>query len=400
VLTQGERLLSLAEERIFSLGVDDSASRLSYTNMRYGLAKIISALLERGTDIGETFCVLGPDATITRNIERWNSGFGYGCFIHWPGEGYTREKVIFPEVRPNACGMILAVIDGKPQSKKELLSRICEVKERELFIGGVPIQWDLDKGNHFIETHLVEDSRWDGMPIDSHTALIHTSISEFKSQLYGFEAFGGRWVDTPFGGCYVLEGEAADEYFDRYKRLEVLSREKRRLLLTEIFGDCMVVCNPIHQGLSASNVVRLGVYDSTENSTCPSNTPLFPLALRWDIPVYLMRGFQNLSPGVMAQLGFLGRAEELGITDLMENMNILPHGGGYELVKPLRELEDVHRTKRGLYRIVAKGERPLVFLNPRGLPYTYRGEVVLRAAEEHGLGESMAELRQVCSFKV
>ncbi len=400
VLIQGDRLLRLAEERIFSLEVEDSASKLSYTNMKYGLAKIISVLLEKGTDIGETFCIMGPDATITRNIERWNSGFGYGCLIHWPGEKHTREKLIFPETRPNACGMILGVIDGEPKSKKELLERICEVKEKELFVGGARIKWDLDKSNHFIETHLVENSRLDYLPSDSYTALIHTSISEFKDQLYGFEAYGGRWVETPFNRCYILEGRAAAEYFDRYKKVEALSKEKREIFLKEIFEDSRVICNPIHQGLSAYNVIRLGVYDSTDESTCLWRMPLFPLALRWDIPVYLMKGYRNLSLEVMERLGFLGRAEELGITDLMEKVNILPHGGGYELVKPLGKIEDVLRTKRGFFRVLAKNERPLVFRNPREIPYTYRDRVVLRSIEEHRLGESMAELRQVCSFKV
>jgi hypothetical protein len=43
----------------------------------------------------------------------------------------------------------------------------------------------------------------------------------------------------------------------------------------------------------ATDVMRLGLYDSLDANTCPSGEPIFPSALRWDSPVYLVRGNPN-----------------------------------------------------------------------------------------------------------
>ncbi|MFQ5711178.1 MAG: hypothetical protein ACE5GD_05285 [Candidatus Geothermarchaeales archaeon] len=398
--TVEEKLLVEAERRIFSLGLGDSASILSHINMRYGLAKIIFVLQQRGIDITETFCILGPDATISRNFDRWSSGFGYGCLIQWPNEKYTRVKMIFPEVRPNACGMILALMRDEVISHDNLLRRIHEVKGKELYIGDIPIKWDLGKSNHFIEVLTVKKSKLDELSVGSYAALIHTSASELKERLYLFEDFGDCWLDTSLGRCCVLEGRAAANYYDQYKRLEAFSMEKKRLLLTEIFGDCEIICNPVHQGLFATNKMRLGIYDSMDSSTCTWKTPLFPLALRWDVPVYLMKGIQNLSHDALHYLGFSERVEELGISDFVGNANILPHGGGYELKISHREIREIQTRDLRLFKIATRSGKPLIFSNPREFPYTYRGRKVLRKIQEYVLGEPIAEFRQVCSYKI
>ena len=72
-----KRLLKQAEEHIFSTGLDDSAARLSLSNMKYGLAKIHWVQRELGLEPDATF-VAAPDLTVTRNVNRWKSGIGYG----------------------------------------------------------------------------------------------------------------------------------------------------------------------------------------------------------------------------------------------------------------------------------------------------------------------------------
>jgi hypothetical protein len=91
-----KKLLEEARQHIFSLGLQDLASALSYENMVHGLGKVLFVL------DSNAFCVFGPDATITRNVKRWESGFGYGAVIKWFDKG-----IAFPEMRPNGCGMIL-----------------------------------------------------------------------------------------------------------------------------------------------------------------------------------------------------------------------------------------------------------------------------------------------------
>ncbi len=399
MLDEKEKLLKEAENRIFSLGLGDTASVLSLVNTRYGLAKIIHVLRNYGIDTTGTFSVLGPDATVTRNYDRWISGFGYGCIIHWPGKKYSGVKMIFPEVRPNACGMILAILN-EALSHADVLESIHETKNKDLCIEGVPVEWDLNKGNHFIEVLSVTMSKLDSLPIGSYLALIHTSASELKQQLYLFENFGGRWEDTPFGKCYVLEGRDANDYYNQYKKLEAFSMEKRRILLSEIFGDCEIICNPIHQGLFDTNVMRLGVYDSTDKSTCCLNAPIFPLALRWDLPVLLMRGNQNLSQETIDRLRFYEKAEELGLIEFIRNVNILPHGGGYRFNIAYKEIKSVQLHNFRYFKMLTREDRLFIISNPREVPYTYRGREVLQKIKECALGEPLAELKQVCSFKV
>ncbi|MFQ6050954.1 MAG: hypothetical protein ACE5K4_04605 [Candidatus Hydrothermarchaeota archaeon] len=391
-----EELLKESEKRIFSLGLGDTASTLSYLNMRYGIAKIIHVLRSYGIDKTETFSLLGPDATITRNYDRWMSGFGYGCIIHWPGKKY--DKIIFPEVRPNACGMILAILN-EALSDAEILEMIYETKKMDLCVNGVSIKWDLNKGNHFIEVLSVKWSRLDSIPEGSLLALIHTSASEIKHLLYNFENYEGTWEETPFGKCYVLEGKEAKKYYNQYRKLEAFSEKKRKLLLAEIFGDCNIICNPIHQGLFDANVMRLGVYDSTDKSTCSLNAPLFPLALGWDLPVILIRGYPNLSQGTVERLRFQERAEELGLEEFIKYVNVLPHGGGYTLNTSCKEVKAVQIKNSRYFKILAK-DRTFILSNPREVPYTYRGMEVLQKIEECALGEPLAEFKQVCSFKV
>jgi len=156
--------------------------------------------------------------------------------------------------------------------------------------------------------------------------------------------------------------------------------------------------------------MRLGCYNSVEKA-------LFPVAMRWDLPVYVFRGKPNLSEEVIGRAGFRSRAEETGLLERLREANILPHGGGYSVdleytkigvvdgerryfvlggANPASNVSEmVENSKKG---VSSFGE--LVLMNPRELPYSYRGLSVIEKTMEYELGTPVAKLQPRMTLKV
>jgi hypothetical protein len=407
-LMSKEELLNFSRQRIFSLGLRDLASALSYENMRYGLGKMIYAL-----DSEDVYCVFGPDATITRNIERWMSGFGYGAVIRWPDKG-----IYFPEIRPNGCGMLVARLDELPP-RDEIIRRVSEVEQSDLYLDGTRLKPDFGKGNHFFEFYkpLGVSPDVEGiMPEDCGYAIIHGSAPERKNEIYG-AVDGAKWIKTPLGSISILDGGDGKEYYKRWEEFDKFSKKRREFLAKEVLGDCKIISNLTHQGMFARNEIRLGCYDTMDKSH-PRGKALFPVALRWDHPVYIFRGRENLSMDVMGMLGFDKRADSLGLKDDLGRVNILPHGGGYRIdlqyynievvntdignhfilsgSKPVSKVEEISDTvKRGVSRF---GE--MIIMNPHELPFDYRGASIVEKVMEYELGLPVAKLQPLMTLKV
>lgn len=384
-------LLKQATERIFSLAPRDLASALAFENMSWGLGKMLHVLE------GRAFCVFGPDGTITRNTGRWQSGFGYGGVIKW-----GREDIAFPEMRPNGCGMILIRLDEMPD-EKELFERVSSLNDSNLALNGTPIRPDFGKGNHFFEFYTpmeVSPSVESQLPRNAAYSILHCSSPERKPLIYNaFQDEG--WISTPLGKFHVLEGKNARKYLRLWQEFESFCKKRRELLIKEVVGRCKIISNETHQGLFGAKEIRLGCYRA-------SGDTLFPVALRWDLPVYIMRGVQNLSPDLLEKLRFKKRAERLGLMDDLTDINILPHGGGYKLLIPYTDLT-VHRLN-GVQYFALKEPEPaggvisrygrIIFNSPRELPYDYRGKKVIRKTIEYKLGEPVAKLRPIMTLKV
>jgi hypothetical protein len=388
-------LLSLAKSRIVSFSTNDASAKLSRLNTQYGLGKIIYALLKRGASPESVYCVFGPDAGVTRNAKRWKSGFGYGCLIRWAGADELGDDILFPQVRPNACGILVVVVSRVP-TPHELLGKIQAFEGKKTKINGVSLHWNMGESNHFIEVRRVEESRWEGVRDGDYVALIHASPNELKAELYDFKIWerkGGNWEETPLGKVFVLEGPLAREYFAVYQRIEQCGRAKREFVARELFGDIRVISNATHQGLSEINVMRLGLYDSTDSSTCPGGEPIFPVVLRWDLPVYLVRGKPNLSLKQIRRKGV-----KRGFANFLSQINILPHGGGYALPVHLEDYEVIQWEGARLFQF-SRGNGLYLMSNPSAMPFNYRGLKVYKRIMELGLGEQIATLQPVYTLK-
>lgn len=402
LLESSDGLLQLSEERIFSMGPRDLSSALSYKNMSHGLGKMISVLE------GDVYCVLGPDASITRNKKRWSSGFGYGGVIRW-----KNEKVMFPEIRPNACGMLLMGLEKLPE-KKELIRKAAKLSENEAVLDGIEIESDFGSGNHFFEFYepMEISAGYSDALSHNYFALLHSSGPELKNSLYSYAEEGER-VETPLGKITVLEGKEVNEYYKRWKELEDFSKRRRELLAKKIVGQYSLISNYTHQGLFSVNEARLGCYDTMDES---GGNRLFPLALRWDCPVYIFKGKRNLSDKILDRLEFRERAKRLGLVDALKNINILPHGGGYKIGLNYQNVE-LMNTNFGNVFMLSNPELAesleettpstgitkfggMNVTNPRELPYTYRGKAIVRKTMEMNLSELVGKLRPIMTLKI
>ena len=151
-----QELLKRAEEFIFSTGLNDGASILCKKNMVYGLAQL--HLIQEKYGVSPKACFISsPDETISKNNFRWNSGFGYGGKLIW---GNGQEKIIFLNVKPNYCGILVGGLEEKPDAL-EIIKKIDEIKNNPLYYNfngrDIKITWDFNVSNHFINCFSVQN---------------------------------------------------------------------------------------------------------------------------------------------------------------------------------------------------------------------------------------------------
>ncbi|MHA3962151.1 MAG: hypothetical protein AM325_001320 [Candidatus Thorarchaeota archaeon SMTZ1-45] len=400
------QMLERAKDHIFSSGLQDSANALCVTNMKYGLAKFHWVQNQHSLEPDATF-VSAPDATVTRNVRRWQSGLGYGGKLSW-GDG--KQKLVFLDAMPNACGMLVGGLETLPPMHA-LIENISTVLSTDEIIDGIPIEWDFAVSNHFIDLFRYKpvdnsaDSEYD------YVFIIHGSVPELKGDndtKFGFGLYRHRSkklndmseeIDTPFGKTWVVIDENASEYLQLNDFACELSMKKRLKAAEAIFGEFTEICNPIHQGLRNMNEHLLGCQDIHGKD----NDDLLPIALRADLPAYLVRGHPNFNEDIIEHLGFTRRAEKHNVKHRLLNTNILPHGGGYKFQSILgieQVIEASNGTRYYITDMATGHESRKVFSNPRELEYTYRGREVVRRTLDLQMCEIVARLMPRTVLKI
>ncbi len=374
--------LEAARERCFFFGTGDAAQDLCEANIPYGLAKIAWVQRRLGLPEDASF-ISAPDTTVSRNIERWADGFGYGGVIQYTGDFVTLS------IKSNLCGMLLVGLEETPDAD-EVLSRADRFKAGNPTLDGTPIEWDLGNSNHFVSV-LDLDTTVEGFRT---VALLHGSGAEIRADgPWGMGLYVSKsaplqkameLVDTPWGPIRILQGDAAAEYLDGYGRVERFVHRRRELIADALFPGNRVLSNTTHQGSRGAGDYNLGCLVEAPGS-------VVPIALRAELPVALVRVRPNLSDDALERAGVFSRAERTGMLDRLRSANVLPHGGGYAYpqfrgVRRVVELED----RRYFEMEPAAGNQRELIHNVRGLPFAYRGEEVVRTLESWDMGEVVA----------
>jgi hypothetical protein len=387
-----ERMMRNARDHCFFIGINDSGAELCRVNMVYGIAGIHYIQDQLGLKQDATF-IATPDMTITRNASRWRSGFGYGGKISW---GNGDSELVVLNTKPNACGMLAGGLNAMPDIE-DLIKRMHEMETSTTQIDGIDVIWDFYKSNHFIDLFEVKPVMRTETKLPKYAFIIHGSADEFKGDTeLGFGLYYdtskqlsdmAEHIKTPFGDFYILTGSAARDYFTRFKYIEDFTKKKRILAAEFLFEKFTEISNETHQGLINMNETLLGCHHVTDEDT------LYPLALRGDLPAYLVNGISNLSAESIDLLGFERRSRKLGVYDRLLNANIIPHGGGYNLPDILTVNKVTEVDGKRYYEVEMQNDRGKKIISEvRDLPFEYRGRNVVLRALEVGLLEIVAKL--------
>ncbi|TXT53224.1 MAG: hypothetical protein BAJALOKI2v1_1110002 [Promethearchaeota archaeon] len=398
-----KNLLERADDFIFSTGVDDGASQLAKKNMRYGIAQMHIILEKYGFEPKASF-ISTPDETISRNVYRWNSGFGYGGRISWGG---GNNKIIFLNTKPNQCGILVGGLEYVPELK-ELIKKINIINQEELYYQDILLNLDYGVSNHFINCFKTKNMGEINFP--PYIFMIHGSAPEVRDDTYGL----GMYVDssknlkdraikeeTIFGTQFILLDDAASEYMKLNNKIVKFANIKRKIFAEHIFGeDYKLICSQPHQFLYDYNNIYLGCNCTDINSELVENN-FFPIALRADAPAYLFRGKRNFSDSVIRKLNFYERADKLGLMNLLKNANVLPHGGGYCFpdIKKVTKVLEINK-KRYFVCELNGSDGKKIFRNAKNLQYEYRSEKIIEEVIKLNLGEGIAKLEPLYSLKV
>ena len=312
--------LERAREHCFFAGVGDSGMELCEALVPFGVAKI-HAVQETLGHAPDAVFVGAPDATVTRNVNRWKQGFGYGGSYAWSGDFAVLD------IKSNACGMLVGALDGVPPVE-EVRARAERLKQGGLKLDGIELDYDLEESNHFVDAFEVTSTKGAPIPDAGGAApsiaeeaplgakaffIMHSSGHEHRGPsglgpgLYYDESEelrkSARTIATPWGECRVLAGADAAAWFQAYARVQDFNHRRREAVAKALFGDFRPVVNETHQGLVRGvNRANVGVY------TYDAPGALFPLTLSATLPAYLVRGHENVTAATMTRLGWDERA--------------------------------------------------------------------------------------------
>jgi len=282
-----------------------------------------------------------------------------------------------------------------------LLPRVLEARGQDGW-EGLATEWDFGKSNHFV-TVVEFDEPLHG---DRFGVLCHGSGPELRGP--GPHGIGlyvdqsprlrelARRIDTPWGPLLVLADQSSVcEYLAGYSSAEECSRKRRTALAERLVPGVVEVSNTTHQGLLAPNDINLGC-------VVESGDELVPVTLRADLPIHLMVMTPSLSDASIQSLGFAKRAEETGAWSRLAHANLLPHGGGYSVPGYKRLVKVIEREGARIFEIEPGGRASgrAYHSSFRHIPFGYRGEEVVRRAEELGLGSVVNRARPLRQFMI
>ncbi|MHA1911024.1 MAG: hypothetical protein ACTSYA_04930 [Candidatus Kariarchaeaceae archaeon] len=389
-------LFQLAEERMFSFGVEDGACKLSRMNGQFGLAKMLWTQEKLGEE--KTACFIStPDETITRNTKRFNAGVSYGGAYLW---GSGNDKIVFPDIYVNSCGMLVAGLYEKPEID-QLLERLNELFLKEKYIEEYKIDWDLWKSNHFLDIFKVtkKDPGFD-FPYP-YTLVIHMGCAELASLKHKGLAINAEWermedqdikvYETPWGKWPTLLGEKASNYLELAQFANDFADERRKILTEALFEkEEMNICyNAPHQSLRTMNKAYLGAHDLKE----VKKGVAIPFMLNAEETCHLFEKKENIKIDLL-DITMQERIIEQGMEKQIGELDFLPHGGGYafgEKMEPEKVMISPDGTRLFLLKI-EKSKAEFLISQARELPFFYRGKEVYEKTVELELGKPVVEL--------
>lgn len=394
-MINGKDLVERARASVISTAtVSDAATMLARENMAYGLAKIHWVQEHLGYP-ADAFFFGSPDMTTPRYPVKWQWGQALGGQLTW---GRGDRPLTFLDLQVSTSTALFGTLTQEPDMKT-VLARAEQLRRKRPRLMGVDIDWDFDRGNHFINAYRVEPhGHTNALSLAPYAFVVHGGDSEVKRpSVLGMGLDYEKssplrermsTLQTPLGPVHTLLDQAARDYHDCYRQCEAYSKQKRALVSAELFGEYTMISNEIHHGFAHPNTALLGCYQFQRGSTI-----LYPVTLRSDMPTYVVQGSQE---GEHDELPMASRSPLL--QEMVTQVGVLPHGGGYTYpeVQAFVAIEDIDGIRYSILEGATKNRRVLANLNT--LPYAYRGEEVIACLEQHRLGTVVARLSPLFSL--
>lgn len=354
-----EDYYSLARERLLDFSSRDATATLSKEQGVLGLTRLLMCLDELEIGNEGLFLIALPDFTFTRNLNRWNVGIPNGCIITL---GKTSPTFIPIDFRPNCCGVVIVKLQEEVKDYDYYVKRYYEFLDSNKFMD----KDDFNRRNHFIGLyHEKTENAFYGLVHGSFEYIKYSMYNEHSNQLKKRTAkkniLGNEFV-------YLL-GDAADEYYDDYLKLEKQSIEYREKIAEKVFGTGDVTFHMLHEGFFNKHTLLIGGYVSDTPFKCP-----MMLAPEVGMPMFSV---------------------ENPVTQINNSFYCAPHGGGYGLSNVI--------TAKAIgkeYLLNLSNGSKIITNNIIDLPFYYRYNVDKLWSDKYNIGKVDHELLPIYNFKI
>ncbi|MHA2250062.1 MAG: hypothetical protein ACXAD7_06860 [Candidatus Kariarchaeaceae archaeon] len=334
-----EKWMVEARKRIFSIAAGNRIGKIAPQIMEVGFGKVLYAADQMGADIDSSnpYVFFAPDGTCSYNPIRTQRGFSYGAVLNLEFDGLTATS----NSMPNGCGFTMyELVDPMPDP--DLIEYLTNA---QLKLGQDQLS-QLGKGNHFAGLYYVNDPVT-GEDTNRRFVVIHCSGHVGGHKLYHpnswLEGVDGYYeVPTPHGPITLLEGEARRLYVGQYKETDTANTENRDITMSEIFDDQLwTKLEAItHQGF---------LYNGSQHIIgTQRHNGLIPVAFNPEEGLVAMKTKPNLSSSFLDYWNQGERVKNLGLNRDFQDLNLTPHGAGYEFRYPIKSV-DIHLGPEGIF---------------------------------------------------
>lgn len=354
-----------ATKHFINYSSNDATATIAREHGLIGLTRLLACLDYIGIPYDETYMIALPDFTFTRNPNRWNSGFPYGCIIVLP----KLETPFIPiDFRPNCCGVTFAKISPFKQSPDLLCKKYYSILNN--FKQLAPN--DLNKRNHFLGIYIDEKT-------NEYYCLLHCSFKFVKQTLYSeYNDVLSKANNFTFmsGDIHFLYEESAQRYYNTYLKLNEQTLELRKMIVESLFDEVYTIFNKTHEGFMDINTILLGAYADNIGFK-------YPLMLKPDSDLYVIETKKKLRDN---------------------NSNVFyggPHGGGYMLESVISaSTTSLQDPRKNEYVLSYTNNCSFITNNILDMPFNYRNNTVEEWCFKYDMANVRKRLKPIINLKL
>lgn len=386
--SQLKEFLAKAENHVFSMGVQDTASHIGELVSKFFVAKMFYVQNKLGLPLHASV-IQPPDATIQTFHLKFARCVPEAAKVSWSHETLGEAVFIPAEVDIDFCGMVAVGVEDEI-SGPQLAENILAMKKKLKHLDGLVVDTNcIQPGNHFANIYRVLDNERFNLP--HFIGVAHLASDEYRDFLRDFVERQALKIETPFGDCLALIGESAEKYLEITREGSRFALKKRALIAQDIFRSDNFLANDAHYEITSPTSCIIGC-----NLIKEDGEP-HVIVTKAGGEAYLVKGKRNLSNSVLQNCNI---ETDSPIYEELLQANILPHGSGHRFVEDT-EFKEVKFTEDGiLYVTRLPNGTERVVSHYSGVPTTSRGSILPQVLKHDLVNGDYVTLKPLCSVKV